>query len=46
MSVSEFWEKAESILNSYDTKGDDSVGCDFYVGEMDELFEEWREERE
>jgi len=45
MKAEEFWEKVESILNGY-SKSDDPDGCDFFVGEMDELFEKWAAEKE
>ena len=41
MTVMEFWEKANRILKSY-SQDDDPDGCDFFVGEMDELFEDWQ----
>ena len=45
MTVNEFWEKANRILNSY-SQDDDPDGCDFFVGEMDELFEDWQNAKE
>jgi len=44
MKTEDFWEKAKQILN--DWVDGDSDSCGFFVGEMDELFEDWNENKE
>lgn len=45
MTPKEFWQKAESIFDSYGLS-DDPDRCDFYVGEMDDLFKDWTANKE
>ena len=38
MEPKEFFAKVESILNS--TKGDDPIGVDYFIGDIEELIDE------
>ena len=42
MEPKEFFEEVEKSLRG--TKGNDPIGVDYFIQDMDELFEKWHEE--
>ncbi len=44
MNAEEFFERVESSLG--ETKCRDPSGCDYFISDMDELFDDWNEKAE
>ena len=43
MEAQEFFGEVESILAK--TRGSDSVGVEYFISDLDELIEQWEEEK-
>ncbi len=43
MKVKEFFDAVRDALGQTES-GNDPIGCDYFISDMEKLFEEWEEE--